>query len=179
MAEELRLIHANEQNNIDLTPVSKIEIYSFFDPFCEDCFNLSATLAKLKIEYQKYVKIRQILNPSLKVLTKCQAQSTCEFDNVALAFKAAELQGHNRASRFLNLIQNEIIPHEKIITTELIRKCAYKSGIDLSVFIKDLKEQSLTDSLQTDLHIAREMDINMTPSLVFFNEDVHSEGLKV
>lgn len=30
MAEELRLIHANEQNNIDLTPVSKIEIYSFF-----------------------------------------------------------------------------------------------------------------------------------------------------
>lgn len=29
MAEELRLIHANEQNNIDLTPVSKIEIYSF------------------------------------------------------------------------------------------------------------------------------------------------------
>lgn len=179
MAEELRLIHANEQNNIDLTPVSKIEIYSFFDPFYEDCFNLSATLAKLKIEYQKYVKIRQILNPSLKVLTKCQAQSTCEFDNVALAFKAAELQGHNRASRFLNLIQNEIIPHEKIITTELIRKCAYKSGIDLSVFIKDLKEQSLTDSLQTDLHIAREMDINMTPSLVFFNEDVHSEGLKV
>ncbi|MCY1051987.1 DsbA family protein, partial [Mammaliicoccus sciuri] len=30
-----------------------------------------------------------------------------------------------------------------------------------------------------DLHISREMDINMTPSLVFFNEDVHSEGLKV
>ena len=34
MAEELRLIHANEQSNADLTPASKIEIYSFFDPFC-------------------------------------------------------------------------------------------------------------------------------------------------
>lgn len=179
MAEELRIIHANEHNNVDLNPVSKIEIYSFFDPFCEDCFNLSSTLAKLKIEYQKYVKIRQILNPSLKVLTKCQAQSTCEFDNVALAFKAAELQSNSRATRFLNLIQNEIIPNEKIITTEMIRKCAYKSGIDLSVFIKDLKESALKESLQTDLHIAREMDINMTPSLVFYNDDVHSEGLKV
>ena len=65
MAEELRLIHANEQSNADLTPASKIEIYSFFDPFCEDCFNLSSTLAKLKIEYQKYVKIHMYFEPDI------------------------------------------------------------------------------------------------------------------
>ena len=33
--------------------------------------------------------------------------------------------------------------------------------------------------MQVDLHIAREMDITEAPSLVFFSEDVHEEGLKV
>ena len=33
--------------------------------------------------------------------------------------------------------------------------------------------------MKIDLHIAREMEIEQAPSLVFFSEDVHEEGLKV
>ena len=58
----------------------------------------------------------------MKVLTKCQAQSTSDFDNIALAYKA-ELQGRLRAERFIHLMQNEIIPKKDIITEEMICDC--------------------------------------------------------
>ncbi|KIX90543.1 hypothetical protein TP70_06945 [Staphylococcus microti] len=179
MTEELKVISNSYHNNSDLSPVSKIEIYSFFDPFCKDSFKLSAILAKLRIEYQQYISIRHILNPSLRVLTKCQAQSTSDRDNIALVFKAAELQGRVGAHRFMHLLQNEIIPNCDIVTEQIITKCIVNAGLDLDVFKEDLQSSKLRDSLKIDLHIAREMDIDMAPSLVFFNEDVHEEGLKV
>lgn len=95
----------------------------FFDPFSKDCFKISAILSKLRIEYNQYIRVRHILNPSLKVLTKCQAQSISDFDNIALAYKAAELQGRLRAERFIHLMQNEIIPKRDIITEEMICDC--------------------------------------------------------
>ena len=179
MAEELRIMENKSREDTNLSPVSKIEIYSFFDPFSKDCFKLSAILSKLRIEYNKYIKVRHILNPSLKVLTKCQAQSTSDFDNIALAYKAAELQGRIRAERFIHLMQNEIIPKRDIITEDMISDCINNAGIDYQVFKEDLQKDKLTDSLKVDLHIAREMEIEQAPSLVFFSENVHEEGLKV
>lgn len=79
MAEELRIMENKSREDTNLSPVSKIEIYSFLILFSKDCFKLSAILSKLRIEYNKYIKVRHILNPSLKVLTKCQAQSTSDF----------------------------------------------------------------------------------------------------
>ena len=115
----------------------------------------------------------------MKVLTKCQAQSTSDFDNIALAYKAAELQGRLRAERFIHLMQNEIIPKKDIITEEMICDCIINAGLDYIEFKEDLQKSKLTESLKIDLHIAREMEIEQAPSLVFFSEDVHEEGLKV
>ena len=100
-------------------------------------------------------------------------------DNKNLAYKAAELQGRIRAERFIHLMQNEIIPKRDIITEDMICDCIKNAGIDYEVFKEDLQKSKLTDSLKVDLHIAREMDIEQAPSLVFFSEDVHEEGLKV
>lgn len=179
MAEELKIVDNRSREDANLSPVNKIEIYSFFDPFNTDCFKLSAIISKLRIEYNQYIRIRHILNPSLKVLTKCQAQSTSDFDNIALAYKAAELQGRLRAERFIHLMQNEIIPKKDIITEEMICDCIINAGLDYNEFKEDLQKSKLTESLKIDLHIAREMEIEQAPSLVFFNEDVHEEGLKV
>ena len=57
MTEELRLIQPNSREDANLSPVSKIEIYSFFDPFSKECFKLSAILSKLRIEYKQYISI--------------------------------------------------------------------------------------------------------------------------
>lgn len=179
MSEELKLICNHRQDEMNLSPVSKIEIYSFFDPFDEDCFKLSAILSKLRVEYKQYIRIRHILNPSLRILTKCQAQSSSENDNIALAYKTAELQGRARAERFIHLMQNEIIPKRDIITENMIEASAKNAGLDYDVFKEDLKSGKLTESLKVDLHIAREMEVDHAPSLVFFNEDVTEEGLKV
>ncbi|EKU48097.1 protease adaptor protein YjbH [Staphylococcus massiliensis] len=179
MTEELNALTEARREDTNLSPVSKIEIYSFFDPFSKDCFKLSAILSKLRIEYHKYIRIRHILNPSLRVLTKCQAQSTSNYDNVALVYKAAELQGRVRAERFIHLLQNEIIPKRDIVTEQMVDHCIECAGLDHEVFMDDLRNRNLTESLKVDLHIAREMDINLSPSLVFFNEDIQEEGLKV
>ncbi|MEJ7532638.1 DsbA family protein, partial [Staphylococcus hominis] len=89
----------------------------------------------------------------------CQAQSTSDFDNIALAYKAAELQGRLRAERFIHLMQNEIIPKRDIITEEMICDCVKNAGIDYDVFKEDVQKSKLTESLKVDLHIAREMEI--------------------
>ena len=76
-------------------------------------------------------------------------------------------------------MQNEIIPKRDIITEDMISDCINNAGIDYQVFKEDLQKDKLTDSLKVDLHIAREMEIEQAPSLVFFSENVHEEGLKV
>ncbi|MEE1108238.1 ClpXP adapter SpxH family protein [Macrococcoides canis] len=169
----------SEKQYEPLMPKKRIEIYSFFDPFCKDSWQMKSLLRKLQIEYNQFVDIKQILLPSLKVLTKCQAQSTTNDDNIALAFKAAELQGRKKAAHFLNYIQNAIMPKQDIITKELIMHSAHKAGIDVDVFLQDIKSTHVTTSLKCDQHISNEMDVNYTPTLVFFNENFEDEGLKV
>ena len=61
----------------------------------------------------------------------------------------------------------------------MVNNCISNAGLDYEVFKEDLHKSSLKESLQVDLHIAREMEIEEAPSLVFFNEDIHEEGLKV
>ena len=178
MAEELKIVDNRSREDANLSPVNKIEIYSFLIHLIQIAFKLSAIISKLRIEYNQYIRIRHILNPSLKVLTKCQAQSTSDFDNIALAYKAAELQGRLRAERFIHLMQNEIIPKKDIITEEMICDCIINAGLDYNEFKEDLQKQ-INRKFKIDLHIAREMEIEQAPSLVFFSEDVHEEGLKV
>ncbi|UBH13809.1 ClpXP adapter SpxH family protein [Macrococcus armenti] len=173
----LQLIRENQFD--PLMTKKKIEIYSFFDPFCKESWHLKSLLRKLQIEYNQFIDIKQILLPSLKVLTKCQAQSTTNDDNIALAFKAAELQGRKKAAQFLNYIQNAIMPKQDIITKDLILHSALKAGIDVEVFLEDIKSSHITSSLKCDQHISNEMDVSITPTLVFFNENYEDEGLKV
>ena len=44
MAEELRILDNKSREDANLSPVSKIEIYSIFDHFSKDCFKLTAIL---------------------------------------------------------------------------------------------------------------------------------------
>ncbi len=41
-----------------------------------------------------------------------------DFDNIALAYKAAELQGRVRPERFIHLMQNEIIPKREYLQNQ-------------------------------------------------------------
>ena len=156
-----------------------VEIFYFFDPFCEDCLRVEPIINKLMIEYRDYIILRKILSPSLKVLTKCQAQSSGDMDNVALAYKAAELQGQLKARNFLRFLLNRLAPNRSICTEDIIRSSARLAGLDLDVFIEDMQNDTVRALLKRDLSVYREMDIEENPSFVFFGGDVHEAGIKI
>ena len=78
MAEELRVMENKscEDANTDLSPVCKIEIYSFFDPFSKDCFKISAILSKLRIEYNQYIRCLLYTSPSPRDLSTSRMPSS-------------------------------------------------------------------------------------------------------
>ncbi|WP_184282817.1 DsbA family protein [Jeotgalicoccus coquinae] len=156
-----------------------VEIFYFFDPFSNDCIAMEPIINKLLIEYRGHITIKKILAPSLSVLTKCQAQSTSSDDNVALAYKAAEIQGQSKARSFIRYIFNRINPSNTICTKEMIDESAKLAGIDLQSFHEDLQSPTLDAMLKYDLSVFREMDIESLPAMVFFSGDVKSEGVKV
>lgn len=156
-----------------------VEIFYFFDPFSNDCIAMEPVINKLLIEYRGHITIKKILAPSLSVLTKCQAQSTSSVDNIALAYKAAEIQGQSKARAFIRYIFNRINPLNTICTKEMIDDSARLAGIDLNSFHEDLNSPTLDAMLKYDLSVFREMDIESLPAMVFFSGDVKSEGVKV
>ena len=156
-----------------------VEIFYFFDPFCEECLRVEPIINKLMIEYRDYIILRKILSPSLKVLTKCQAQSSSEMDNVALAYKAAELQGQLKARNLLRFIQNRLAPKRSVCTSDIIRESAELAMLDVEAFFEDMKNDTVLAMLRRDLAVYQEMDINENPSFVFFGGDVHEAGIKI
>lgn len=156
-----------------------VEIFYFFDPFSNDCIAMEPIINKLLIEYRGHITIKKILAPSLSVLTKCQAQSTTSNDNVALAYKAAEIQGQSKARAFIRYIFNRINPSNSICTKEMIDDSAKLAGIDLHSFHEDLHSPTLDAMLKYDLSVFREMDIENLPAMVLFSGDSHAEGVKI
>lgn len=156
-----------------------VEIFYFFDPFCDDCYDLEPLINKLSIEYKDHIVLRKILSPSLRVLTKCQAQSSGDNDNIALAYKAAEIQGQSKARSFLRYIQNRLAPTRSICTTDIIINSAMLAGLDLDLFLEDMQSENVRTLLKRDLAVYREMNIEEDPSFVFFSGDIHTAGIKI
>ncbi|WP_271398613.1 DsbA family protein [Salinicoccus roseus] len=163
-----------------LEPTSHyIEIFYFFDPFSNDCRALEPIINKLQLEYRGHVTIKKILAPSLQVLTKCQAQSTSDIDNIALAYKAAEIQGRNKARAFIRYVLNRIAPTRNICTIEHMEESARLAGLDVNAFTADAHSEDVRSLLKRDLMVYREMDVEELPAMVFFSGDVEAEGVKV
>lgn len=157
----------------------RVEAFYFFDPFQETSLEMEAIINKLLLEYKGHLHITKVLAPSLKVLTKCQAQSTSNQDNIALAYKAAEVQGRLKARKFMRFLFNRITPVNGICTSEIIEECAELSGLDMSAFKEEIDSENLHILLKRDLALYRELEIEEHPTFVFFSGDVNEDGLKV
>lgn len=170
---------AREQSLVLEPTTHHVELFYFFDPFSEDSSAMEPIINKLLIEYRGHISIKKILAPSLTVLTKCQAQSTSSTDNLALAYKAAEIQGRNKARAFMRYVRNRIAPTKSICTTEHMESGAKLAGLDVREFFDDVKSEAVRTMLKRDLAVYREMDIESLPAIIFFSGDVHAEGVKV
>lgn len=185
-----------------------LEIYVFVDPLCPECWALEPILKKLQIEYGNFFSIRHVLSGRLASLnlrketlngslagvwerTASRSGMSCDGDvwlenpisepyTASIAIKAAELQGRKISLRFLRKLQELLFLQKQNISDEsVLIECATSVGLDVPEFINDLHSESAAKAFQCDLHITSEMEVEQIPSLVFFNENIDEEGMKV
>ncbi|WP_182200027.1 ClpXP adapter SpxH family protein [Paraliobacillus salinarum] len=184
-----------------------IEIYLFIDPLCPESWSLEPLLKKLMLEYGRFFTIRPIISSRLSSFNqekgnndylKQQWERTssltgmcCDGDlwkenpvnypsMLPLAIKAAELQGKKAGKRYLRKIQECVFLNKRDISIENnLITCAYEANLDIVEFKKDLYSNSAKKALQCDLKLVKEMEIDYTPSIVFFNQSVDDDGLKL
>ncbi len=180
----------------------------FIDPLCPECWALEPILKKLQIEYGRYFSLKHVLSGRLANLnlskkknyesiaelwekTASRSGMSCDGSlwhetpvdapyNVSLALKASELQGRRAGIRFLRRIQELLfLEKQNISNLEVLKACAESVGLDVEEFTKDMHSESASKAFQNDLQITSEMDVHEIPTLVFFNENVEDEGIKI
>ena len=170
-----------------------LEMYVFLDPLCSDCWELQPIIRKLQVEYGQYFTIRTVLSTQLNNLNIPVCQMSDENTNdsykfpptehsvlPSLAVKAAEFQGKKAALRFFNKIQEYVFVQSKNVTSfSVLKELATEAKIDVEEFTEDFHSKECARSFQSDLSITCEMEVDTFPSIVFFNENIEDEGIKV
>lgn len=185
-----------------------IEIYLFIDPICPESWALNPYIKKLQLEYGQLFTMRpivysQVLKSSQQVfdqpdkfrhtLKKVYLQAGKCLDchpltenrlkdpaNILFAVKAAELQGNKAGRRYLDKVQeNLFLGQTDTSIDEALIQLASEAHLDVEEFQNDLHSTSAKKALQCDLKLSREMEIDQTPSIVFFSESEEDEGLKI
>lgn len=175
-----------------------LELYVFIDPLCPDCWALDPLIRKLQVEYGHYFKLKQVLTGKLTALNTAKPLLAVEQSGLAceesvweeetiespflasIAIKAAELQGKRAGSKFLRRIQEQLfLDKENVADIAVLTRCAEESGLDKSEFLNDIYSAGATKAFQSDLAVTCEMDVDEAPTIVFFNERIEDEGIKI
>lgn len=191
-----------------------IELYTFIDPLCSECWAFEPLLKKLQVEYGEYFRIRTVVAGRLQSWNKCKDKNEklaaqkkeittiwemisphphmpCtenekgENENASpyltsIAIKAAELQGPQAGTRFVRQLREFLFLKKKNITRkETILTCAELAELDCEEFKKDLSSGSAAKALHCDMNTTNEMEVDVVPTFVFFNDNIEDEGIKV
>lgn len=196
----------NSDNN--QTPIRKpLEVYTFIDPFCPQCWALEPILKKLQMYYYKYFTIRYIVGGKLQSLNGNQSNKnlaknwektatrtgmSCDGDlwfedpistplAASIAIKAAELQGKQMGSKYLRKLRELLFLDKKnIAKEEVLIECAQSvEGLCVDEFINDLRSDGAIKAFQCDLKTTKEMGVEHFPTIVVFNDNIEDEGLMV
>ena len=167
-----------------------IELYIFIDPLCEKALSLQTTMRKLQVEYGHYFTCRYVLSTELSALNSmtsrmkgCVSGAELDITHPALpsiAIKAAELQGKRAGFRYLNKVQEVATLNTRNINSHAtLIEIAQQVNLDMDEFVSDFGSKEAARAFQCDLYLTREMEVEEIPSIVFFNECIEDEGLKV
>ena len=163
-----------------------LELYVFMNPLCSDSWKLQSVIRKMQIEYGCYFTVRVVLATKLSALNSVkgdQKDRKTSLDHPVLASvatKAAELQGKKAGNRFLHSLQEYLFLKSKNVSSySVLLEIAEEANIDLEEFQLDFHSAQASKAFQCDLQISREMEVDEVPSIVFFNENIEDEGVKV
>ena len=172
------------------TTIKPIELYIFLDPLCPQAFSLQSVIRKLQLEYNHYFTWRFVLSTELSSLNCLSTRTKGCISGVELdinhpvlpsiAIKAAELQGKRAGARYLNKLQEYVLLNNQDVSSyATLLKIAEDVQLDMAEFTVDFGSKEAAHAFQCDLYIKREMEVDEVPSIVFFNECIEDEGLKV
>ncbi|OKL35886.1 ClpXP adapter SpxH family protein [Domibacillus mangrovi] len=175
-----------------------LELYVFVDPLCPECWALDPILRKLQLEYGHYFTLKQVLTGKLSSLNAPRQPLAVEHSGLAcneslwlddtvsspflasIAIKAAELQGRRAGSKFLRKLQEQFfLDRENVSDIVVLSRCAEEAGLDKGEFLNDIHSAGATKAFQCDMTITCEMDVDKAPTVVFFNERIEDEGIKI
>jgi predicted DsbA family dithiol-disulfide isomerase len=163
-----------------------LELYIFMDPLNSQCWELQAIIRKLQIEYGHYFSMQVVLSTKLTNLNSIGKTSIIDTNSLShpvlasVAVKAAELQGKRAGNRFLHKLQEYVLLKTKDVSCySILLEIAGESDLDQEEFKRDFHSVHTAKAFQCDLQITREMEVNEVPSIVFFNECIEDEGVKV
>lgn len=176
-------------NTILPSPVTRpIELYVFIDPSCYECWSLQPIIRKLQVDYERYFTLKIIIRTSLPkmnmpylpnpILNETSEKSHPSFPSIAI--KSAEFQGKRAGYRFISkMFEYAFLKSRNITSFSVLVEIAEQLLLDVDEFKRDFSSKNVLRSLQVDLYMAKEMEVDQAPTFVFFNENFEDAGLKV
>lgn len=171
--------------------IKPIELYVFIDPLCKQGFILQSIIRRLQLQYDHYFTYRFVLSTdltSLNCYSNHMKDCTDEFSSLdichpvlpSIAVKAAELQGKRAGYKYLTKLQEyAMLTNKNINSHTTLLEIAQEVQLDMAEFASDFGSKEAARAFQCDLYITREMEVDEIPSIVFFNECIEDEGLKI
>ncbi len=177
-----------------------VKVVYFTDPICSSCWGIEPQLRRLKLEYGSHVDIEyrmggllQDWNYSSGGISK-PSDVAHHWDEVSahydmpidgdvwledplhssyppsIAFKAAQLQGNDKAVQFLRVIREMLFIEKKNITRwEHLQVAGEKVGLNVDQLKKDF-EGSAKSMFEEDLKLAREFGVRGFPTMFFVDD---------
>ncbi|HXB95637.1 MAG TPA: DsbA family protein [Puia sp.] len=185
-----------------------LRVRYFTDPICSTCWIIQPAWKKLNLEYGHYLDIQYIMGGLLPSWKDCKGKIISPSDAAvhwkevgesykmpidsdvwiedplssswppSIGFKAAQFQDEHKAQLFLRRIREMIFLEKKnIMKWRFLETAALESGLDTDQFRKDYVGAARA-SFDSDLELAREMDVSSFPTLFFSDKAGNTIKLK-
>ena len=163
-----------------------IEIFLFVDPLGKRCNNVRKVITNFKTERPERIKLRVIPMVNFnKVYRHTKRQSVKSHSSVlnqnnqfstntyqaCLAFHASAMQGKRMAHKFLAVLQEQVVEEGFSYSEELMYNIVRNIGLDVDTFTEDYESEFTKSIYQKNLHLAGEMQVKSTPSIVIYKDD--------
>ena len=163
-----------------------IEIFLFVDPLGKRCNNVRKVITNFKTERPERIKLRVIPMVNFnKVYRHTKRQSVKSHSSVVnqnnefstntyqacLAFHASAMQGKRMAHKFLAVLQEQVVEEGFSYSEELMYNIVRNIGLDVDTFTEDYESEFTKSIYKKNLHLAGEMQVKSTPSIVIYKDD--------
>ena len=166
-----------------------IEVFLFINPLETVSYNLEKIVEEFSKERKETVHVRFVPVLNFNTISNQLSNNRIKGANLSLrnelysktyetclAFEAANMQGKKAGRTFLMALQEALLIKKLPLTKNLILEIAVNSGIDLEMFEEDLHSDDVKEDFLADQQLAREMNIENTPSCIIYNGKEESYG---